>query len=427
MKRLGQLLPFLILSGLFFWGLWYLKQTGVQLADEQYHFDQIVRFYHGDWSLNPNITTIPGYELVLAGLLKITGEPSLTIVRLVSVVVNLFCWLIFYRIARLFDRHNAYFKTLQFALLPIALPFFILVYTDIFALLLILISLWFLLARRYWLAGLIVSLSLMVRQNEIIWVVGFWLMMLVQEVDWRKIWPRNPQVRNFPKTIAILLHPRDSVSWFALFRQSTLFIFGAILFSLFLYLNGGVALAQKEFHPTTFWHFGNVYYGLFILAVLFWPLIISSLWRLTRHFKAKTFLGLVTGVIVFFCCYQLTFVSDHFHNGPLFNNYLRNRILLAATAGFLIRTYFFIPVFMALLFILRAKMIRPVGYLVFPLTLVILLASWFIDPRYYFVPLTLFILFREKEKTGWEIVTLVWWGILGLWVFLQTIQGVFVV
>lgn len=420
-----MILPFLFLSGLLLSGIVTLSESNKLISDEIYHFDQIQRFLDRNPTLNPNLTTIPGYEIVMSLILSVISVNSVASVRLLSLITSLGVWLTFFAVAHLVDPKHAYLKTLQLAWLPLILPFSILIYTDVFSLLLVLAGLWLTLDRHYWLAGLTVTASLAVRQNNIIWLFGFWLILLSQEI---------PESRHafLSRMILRVLH------------KSLFFGVGAFCFFLFLYLKGGVALAQKEMHPLTFWHFGNIYYFLFVFAVLFWPQVPTAV-KKVAHWPKKLWLVFVP--LFFF--YQSTFVNDHFHNGPLFSEYLRNRILMTATSNSFTKSVFFLFIFFSLLIILTTKMAKPIGYLIWPVTILIFLASWFIDPRYYLVTLALFILFRRSGFIGqswskdevsfavhnsdrWrnglgDLITVGWFVILGIWILLKTMGGELVI
>ena len=108
------------------------------IQDEYYHFNQIYRYLSGDYSLNPALTTIPGYHVLIATVLRIFQTNSLGAARLVSFIISLSSIIIFYLLAEHIDRKSSGIKTLQYSFFPLALPLFPLVYTDIFSMTLVL-------------------------------------------------------------------------------------------------------------------------------------------------------------------------------------------------------------------------------------------------------------------------------------------------
>ena len=55
---------------------------------------------------------------------------------------------------------------------------------------------------------------------------------------------------------------------------------------------------------------------------------------------------------------------------------------------------------------------RPEFRLLYPFSVLCLLPSWLVETRYYFVPYSLFVLFRSEASPRVERTLLAWWLLL---------------
>jgi alpha-1,2-glucosyltransferase len=105
--------------------------AGWRVGDEIVHFQQIEMFRVGDLHvLDAYLTVIPGYHLVVAGVLRLTGTDSLGAARLVNAAFGLLAIGGFLALRRAVNPASAGLATAQFVVLPLLAPFF-LVYTDV--------------------------------------------------------------------------------------------------------------------------------------------------------------------------------------------------------------------------------------------------------------------------------------------------------
>src|SRR3546814_17445017 len=124
-----------------------------------------------DWSSDvcssdlPILTTIPGYHLAVAALLKVASIESVAAMRAVGAGIGVACALVFWLIRRrLGDPHASRSAALLF-FLPFLFPSYFLVYTVVLSLLLVLFALLATLERRPVIADLAVAMSTGVRQD----------------------------------------------------------------------------------------------------------------------------------------------------------------------------------------------------------------------------------------------------------------------
>ncbi len=148
-------------------------------GDELIHYQTIKDFT--DWNLSDQTflrdAKLPGYPAAIAFFRKIFGAETIFETRIINFLISSFCIYIFYLISKLIDSKNSRIKTLQFFLFPLVFVFLFLLYTDILSLLLILLSFYLILKDRNTLSGIPAILSILVRQNNVIWV--FFLSLLI--------------------------------------------------------------------------------------------------------------------------------------------------------------------------------------------------------------------------------------------------------
>jgi hypothetical protein len=147
-------------------------------GDEEVHYDQIARFARGDLSLNPWLTTLPGYHALLGFVGYVTGVTSLPFMRFLSFLIGLATIGVFWLITRELYKDAGFLRVLQFTFLPILFPFFFLLYTDVLSLLFILLAFFFMLRERPTLAAVMSLAGVLVRQTNIVWLLFFFAFLI---------------------------------------------------------------------------------------------------------------------------------------------------------------------------------------------------------------------------------------------------------
>ena len=140
----------------------------------------------------------PGYFLTIGLLDFAFKNSSVFFSRFISAIFSFLSVLVFYFVAKELNPNFKKIKTLEYFFLPILFIFFFLIYTDVFSLLLLLLSFYFLLKKHYTFSGLIGFLSIIVRQNNVIWLLFFCAYLFFTEFQsirpdaliayFRKIW-----------------------------------------------------------------------------------------------------------------------------------------------------------------------------------------------------------------------------------------------
>lgn len=352
------------------------------LSDESFNFRQISRLRQGDISMEPLMNVIPGYHAVVALALWATGRTGLFSARLVSTLISAVTVLVFYLLAWRVEGRSALVRTLQFAFFPIIFPFFSLVYMDVLALMLVLLGFYFVMRRRYALAGLAGILSVLARTNNISWLAFLFVYSLYEEYgfDWQAPFRRG----GFSRFL----------------RLTWVFWIGFALFVVFLYLNQGIAIGDKSTQPLFKFEAGNIYLLLFLFLPLFLPFVLANLQRIGRLLWQRKWVLLA--LLLLFAGFLLTYHNTHPYNNVRPDYYVRNALLMAADQSFAWKLALFIPAALSLLSLGVTRLQQRSFYWLYPFTLLSLVPFWLVEPRYYFVPFSLFILMQERRSPRLE-------------------------
>ena len=356
------------------------------LCDESAHRDQIQRFLRGDFSQAEGLTVIPGYHAAIALGARLVGQSSLPWLRRISLGFSFLAVVAFLQNAISFEASSARLRTLQFLFLPIVFPYFFVLYTDIASLLCVLLML---LAARWdrpAAAGAFGAVSVLMRQNNIVWV-AFTLLVLLLAWGGRSGTPRG--------NVLALLRGRASVRAVgAALAAYGPFLLTFLGFAAFVAARRDVAMADTSHHPFPEVHFGNVYYLLFHTFLLFLPLHVANAPLVLRRVRARPVLTALL-LLAFYLVYLYTFVNDHEYNQ--IPRFLRNRVLMFASQDVWHKTLFFLPIALAVLSLSVVRLRERTLYLLYPFAVLYLLPSWLIEDRYCIIPVTLFLLFVETQ------------------------------
>jgi alpha-1,2-glucosyltransferase len=368
-------------------------------VDENIHYDQVVRLTGGDWSLNPALTTLPGFHAIVAGLVQLAGGATPFSVRLAVLGLSVSAVGVFHQLARTLQPEHAGTRTLQFSLLPILFPQFFLIYTDVTSLLLVLAMMLAAARRNYWSAGVLGFLSCLVRQNNVLWVAFAVVWSYLRDHGWT--W------RPLAETLT---------------RYAT-FIATGVAFLLFVAANHGqVALGEDAAsHPLRSVYLTNVFFLLFLVGLLCVPMW----WGYRRDLVAR-----MRGwwpwllMLALFVVFWFGFVNDHPHNTERGDYFLRNGILIYFSASAARRMLFFVPVVVAVLGLAAIPVKKP-WWLLYPFAIAFLLPEWLVEQRYYLIPLSLFLIAREQMSPWSERLQTMWFfvGSAGLFLMIERSWG----
>lgn len=361
------------------------------IGDEYHYYNQIISFVVGDYSLRPEITVIPGYHFLIATIARFFNEYSISFIRFISFSLSIFAIPIFYLMAKKIDKKEALIKTWQFSFFPIFFPFFPLIYTDILAITAVLLSLYLAMEKHYFLSGIIGFLSILIRQNNIFWLVFINIFLYCQENG--LVLKRETVIRHFQKT------------W----------IFFATIFILveFVLINGGFIWGGSSLKVKDYLTLGNVYFMFFLSFFLFLPLHMLNFVKVVSLIKKHKMILLL--ILLTYFIFLATFQITHPWNRG--GNHLRNYLLLYFSSNITLKTVFFVPVIYVFLSTIVTSFYKNYYWLIIPMGILVILPTFHIEQRYYMVFFTLFMLFRKNKDLWAESLSLILYLVATCWLF----------
>jgi alpha-1,2-glucosyltransferase len=339
-------------------------------SDEVSHMPQIRHYCEGDPALHPTLTMLPGYHAVSALLASWLGDCSLEGVRKFSPFWGLGATLIAFLILRSLGARSPAMRTASFHFLPVIFPYHFFVYTDVLALLLVLLVLYLTIHRYYWMAGLIGAVSISIRQTNallLILIVGIaWFDTDRSERFW--VWARS------------------------LIQKSWASVLGLLGFAIFVYRNHGVAIGDRDAHEVGL-HVGNVFFVLFLLALVALP---ANLERISRERRRLLQPSFGFALLALYLSYAYLFKVEHRYNHHEF--FLRNAVVLWATGDVLRKALCFVPIALGFAALWTTPLVRTAYWVWIPVCLLGLLPEALIEQRYAIVPLGLWMLLRRDAS-----------------------------
>jgi len=169
---------------------------------------------------------------------------------------------------------------------------------------------------------------------------------------------------------------------------------------VFVVLNEGVAVGDREAHSAFGFFLGNIYFCLFLTFFLFFPVFVSYRKVLCERLKEWETLLLLLGI---FIVYLLTFSTRHPYNQVDYTFFLRNKVLLFFSTTLAGKVLFFLPIAGSVLFFSEVVLCERPFFLLYPATFLFLLPVSLIEQRYYLIPFALFLAMREQRSGTAEV------------------------
>lgn len=381
--------------------LLYLSKTSY-LVDELAHYQSTVEI--GTDQINSQTFSrnaqIPTYYYFMSLFVHLAPTISLNGLRVIQTFFSFLTIVIFYKTAVLIDEKNAHIKTYQFLFFPLTSIFYVLFYNDIFSLMVLLLSFYFLEKKLFVLSWLFALVSVLLRQNNIIWVL---FICCYHAYDYLSIPITQKKVWQYLK-------------------ECSGYLLSLIAILLFIVVNGSPAMADPNANTFSV-HVENPFFYLFTLSALFLPVIISNSTNYLRFNKKNL-------VLFIMCCalfplFWYLFRAENWFNTQVFDFHLRNKIIHFVLSSPLYKAVFFIFICIAPFFLNTQRLVEKKHFLLYPFTLLFLALSWLIEPRYYIIPITFFLLFRKGQKLFPEIVIICYFLLLSLWHLWGSAQHLF--
>lgn len=360
-----------------------------ETADEGFHTPQIWGFYNGNFDIAKELTMIPVYHAAIAGLMKATGFFSIPLARFITLLLSIFSLPAMYYLCKYLNRNNADLRTLIFLSFPIILPFFALVYTDLPALTLTLITVLLTVKRQYILAAIIGLAAIAARQTNLIWV-GFCGAIVI--IDHLQRFGVSEWKRHF---------------W-NLFLKLVPYGVAVTLAAAYFYFNGGVAVGDSHQHQISI-NLSNLYFLLLLGFLFFLPINITYGGNVIEMIKHNRYVWFALGIG--FVVYLATYSNSHQYNSFGLSFYLRNVILHYTVTVPILKILAFIPIaWMALTLaaLFRESDNKPLLGALYLFACASIIPLPLVEQRYYLPALALFIAIMPnfKNSTGMSMLFL---------------------
>lgn len=369
------------------------------IADEYHHQMQINYFQQSNWTVAPNLTVIPGYHIIIF-LLSLPFGVVVGEIGKLRLIGAIFLTLTMIPILYQLSEKNIR-RTLSIYFFPTFFSLYFLLYTDIMSCMFVLLALFFLIKGKPTMSGIAILIAMIIRQNNFIWLgMLMWIAILEQ---WKTI-EKKEGIYN-------IHFPYELITYI---KQQWMYITNCAIFALFWWLNDGLVIYDRSHHPLTI-QFNNVYFALFVICFLLWPLIAykaKEIWQAIKTWQGlSVFLG--TLLIITF-----TYTNTHWYNLLLGVGFIKNDILTWASRNYFNTFLFAIPASITAIWLYVTEIKWKKTIMFFS---IFVLLDWLVDTRYFIIPLTLILLFRteqsEKEEWVWFVYimmlsVLMFYGIL---------------
>lgn len=359
------------------------------IGDEDVHRFQINWFIQGRFEIFKYVTMLPFYHAVVALLGKVSGLTSLNGLRFVHMLFAAGVIPAMYLMVCRVHPEEKFSRTLLLLFTPFLFPLFFLTYTDLPALMLVLLMVERAWKQQYMWAAVLALLAVLIRQPNIIWAAFTVCLIALRTAE----------------ELGVVFRLRDDNGSPGLLNRHFLmtalqrcqyFIAVFVLFVVFVLVNGGVAVGDAEQHPISF-NLSNLYFFLLVAFVLFLPFCVEQVPAIVRLVRRHWWILVV--LVAAFLVYFYTYEHPHKYNRTALAFY-RHNLFIHYTSDILpLRIASFVP--MAWMCLAFATAVQSSRYwrellLLIPFSLFSFVPLPLIEQRYYVVTLTLFLVFRPR-------------------------------
>ncbi|ABN65819.2 glucosyltransferase [Scheffersomyces stipitis CBS 6054] len=389
--------------------------------DEYFHIRQCQKYcQHKFHEWDNKITTPPG--LYVLGFLytnaiqKLSGAESNYYCGNYDILrsVNLLGFFALLAIAHRFKKsYGNQYLSINIASQPLLFTYYFLFYTDIWSTVFVVLALTIVMSKpvrdyQAYCSGLLGLLSLWFRQTNIVWV-AFILAVLVE----RSVVRKRGESPNFLAQTSSFISSFFK-NWFKIIP----FVINAVLFAIFLKINGGITFGDKENHEIQL-HVVQVFYCFTFIVLFTWPVWfdVHCLKRYLKFVFVQNY-GLNFGLNVVSLC-AIKYVIDNFtvvHPFLLADNrhytfYIFKRLIshpksyIIAVPLYHFATYSIISS-LSQSDKINMRFVTIVCYLA--AVCLTIIPSPLFEPRYYIVPLVIFRLFIKPVNTKRHYLEFIW-------------------
>lgn len=292
--------------------------------DEVFHIPQAQRYCDGNFTeWDPKITTLPGLYILSIGILQpiswFLSNPqlcsSVCALRSINLLLSTGLLYVVYSLLRQIhdfdddlDHARGLLTAVNMCIFPVLYFFNFLYYTDVMSTFLVLFAYLLCLQKRHVLSAITGSLSVCVRQTNIVWILFLGLVSLAETLK------DNAYIDKKKFTLPILRSSKYlKLLWFSscrvalansmagktlalsLLRNLTGYILVGAAFVAFVVWNGSIVVGDKQAHQASIHLTQILYFSAFFLSFMF-PLALSYLSTLhltIRQRPLSIFFGMI--------------------------------------------------------------------------------------------------------------------------------------
>lgn len=376
---------------------------GGLFSDEGFHAPQIWVYYSGGTTFAETITVPPTYHYIMGFVVRQIGYYDDNLLKLITLLISLLTVPVFYKLISKYHPRDAGIRTLQLFFLPLMFIYYFLIYTDIWALLLIALNLYLAVNKRYALSALIGLAAICLRQDSVIWVGLSFLLICFEKNNHNDILRLTDIIKNA-------------------FLKGAFYIALFIAFIAFVIYNGGVAIGDKDQHNSGLVNYGNLYIFLILSWFIFLPLNIKLVPEILAFLR-----NYWSGVIVVcgFLFYMGSFTNPHGYNNSMFDYFLHNGMANILTTNILVKSLSYILALWMILTLVVMKLPEQRFKWVLLIIPIAVISHPMIEPRYYFPAYLVIHLLRPALPRAVETGTIVCYILLAAYIVYGTVSGKF--
>ncbi len=376
---------------------------GGLFSDEGFHAPQIWVYYSGGTTFAETITVPPTYHYIMGFVVRQIGYYDDNLLKLITLLISLLTIPVFYKLISKYHPRDAGIRTLQLFFLPLMFIYYFLIYTDIWALLLIALNLYLAVNKRYALSALIGLAAICLRQDSVIWVGLSFLLICFEKNNHNDILRLTDIIKNA-------------------FLKGAFYIALFIAFIAFVIYNGGVAIGDKDQHNSGLVNYGNLYIFLILSWFIFLPLNIKLVPEILAFLR-----NYWSGVIVVcgFLFYMGSFTNPHGYNNSMFDYFLHNGMANILTTNILVKSLSYILALWMILTLVVMKLPEQRFKWVLLIIPIAVISHPMIEPRYYFPAYLVIHLLRPALPRAVETGTIVCYILLAAYIVYGTVSGKF--
>jgi alpha-1,2-glucosyltransferase len=372
-------------------------------GDEFVHWAQISLWIHHDYQwLDAWLTTVPGYHALQALILWLCGAEQARAARVLNGVIAVSALVCFWWIRRTLAQPHGLRATVLFAFLPILYVFHFLIYTDAWALALLLAAVLASLRGRHgWAAAALCGVLLM-RQHYVFWAAAL------------------PMAHGLARVLGRA--PRQELV--AMARTLWPYVVPCAIFLVYWWVNGSISFSNaqsRQLHPDLRWTMGNPLFATALIGAMFPLQCLDGLRRFLQIARERR--GHALAPVMIALLGIALFDASHPFNQVIPEFFPRNALLIALQASTAAKILFCLFATAAAIGVLYTRYATPIGWITLAMALVFVGASWLIETRYAIVPAALFLALRVELDERRELITSAWSILLAITIAILTFDG----